>query len=230
MKFIDRVPAKPNKRKIVDVDTGKITSAYISYDDEPINEGTPFSAANLNAITNDIIRAINCTEMGILRNSEGDVLYRTCDENKYPSYEWVCPDSELKLGIGETKEYDTEFIIPVDKPYNYRVIAAYAEYDSAECSNVSNVQIDIQALDNSASANLQTTEGNKIKFYDINHVNNSYTSGYGAGTDMPSLTIPAHIIIENRNSGNINSGLTLHNLRMTMYISTLEKKTFLNEI
>lgn len=242
MKFLDRVPAEPNRRRVTDVETGETKSVIIEYDDEPIEEGTPLSAVNFNGITNDIVREVNKTQIGIIRDASGNVLFTdAADTTKhYGSEAWECPDNPVIIDLNGEKTYNVTFQIPVDKAYNYFDLGYSGSYSSLDGFADGNVtlQCTLTALGQEYSGSgtrLELATGGTFKSdykAGTSGVAAKYTdNGFGSYTDMPVVTVNAVISLTNPifGSGAQGSG-SIYDLKLKVAVVRTEKKAFLNEV
>ena len=95
MRFKDRVPSKPNRKKITFEDDNTVRYATVEYADEPIEEGTP-----LNKSTFDSLRIVKGSYKGT-GLSEGQIV----NLGFRPSFVLINDSSSYKIGTTDGSIY-----------------------------------------------------------------------------------------------------------------------------
>lgn len=221
MKFTDRVPTKPQYRKIKNVDTGEIITAIVSYADEPTEEGTPLNAHNLNKITEDIVSQLNNSLVGTVRDNTGAVIMETSNNfSKYGDV-WIYTENngEIRLSPTSTRTMSIEITLNITPPITYyfyypEVILSYESGTGLDNDGDNNVIANVEMFDaegNSfgTSSNFYMTSNNGMNFnYKFDRKIGNYLTGYGNGKPLP-LTYKIDLSISAYGGVRVIKNLTL---------------------
>lgn len=143
MQFEDRIPTKPNRRKITH-DDGSIESVVIQYDDSPTNEGTPLTAQNLNKITSDIVNALNNNVATTVRDESGAVVMDYDDSEIFYDYADFGGKYHFFESGGDTLTKEFSIAVAPHLEYEYfdvsQIIVKYNSSGSVTCT-VASVQV-----------------------------------------------------------------------------------------
>lgn len=158
MKFTDRVPAKPNRRKFIFDDTTLGTKyATVEYADEPTTTGTVLNANNLNLITNDIINQINQSPVAIVRDVDGTVIID--ETNIFEGDKISCGDIKISQ-TASTKEITNNIKITKYNGWLFGLKIGQSSLITSNSSTSCSISIDVNNTSYthfSSAFNMKTT-------------------------------------------------------------------------